>query len=117
MQQHRSHPVRTQARSRRGLSVPEAILIALLVALLIAAALSPAWRGRDASETRSTSVTVGEHDTLWEIATAHPAPDTSVAGTVDLIMSMNGLASGTIHPGQTLRVPTAVEADTALAQR
>ena len=48
----------------------------------------------------TTTYTVRDGDTLWEIARSH---DT----TVDAITNTNALDAETIHPGQELRIPTA----------
>ena len=51
-------------------------------------------------------VTVGPGDTLWAIA-AERYPNADTRGKVGEIERANGLSGPFIHPGQSLRVPSA----------
>ena len=51
------------------------------------------------------SVTVGEHDTLWAIASRN-RPGVDPRRTVQRIIDLNGLPGAIIQPGQQLRLPT-----------
>ena len=52
------------------------------------------------------TVTVQPGDTLWAIA-AERYPNADTRAKVDEIERANGLADPSIHPGQSLKVPTA----------
>jgi LysM repeat protein len=51
------------------------------------------------------TVTVKPGDTLWAIAAAHAGANADVQEAVDRISDANHLQSGTIQPGQHLRIP------------
>jgi nucleoid-associated protein YgaU len=58
-----------------------------------------------ATAQRYATVTVRPGDTLWAIAAAHTGSGTDVQEVVDRIADANHLQSGTIQPGQHLRIP------------
>ena len=49
--------------------------------------------------------TVRPGDTLWSIASAHPADGVSVDETVSILRSWNGLTESLLQPGMSLEVP------------
>jgi hypothetical protein len=91
----------------------------LLAGLALAAALLAgglglfAGRMTDAVPDRTAVVTVGNGETLWEVA-QHYAPDADTAAVVARIRQINRLGDGTVVPGLPLSVP--VEADFAVPQ-
>jgi hypothetical protein len=63
-----------------------------------------AERPRAASTARLESVTVGRHDTLWEIA-ARTRPGVDPRITVRRIIDLNSLPDPIVHAGQRLLLP------------
>ncbi|GAC1308461.1 MAG: hypothetical protein NVS2B3_07930 [Vulcanimicrobiaceae bacterium] len=90
-------------RKRRPTLLP-AISLAILGALLAIPALSQMQLYAATSE-HFHSVTVARGDNLWSIADRYTAPEGNVQETVDRIKATNNLSSGTLAPGQRLRVP------------
>jgi hypothetical protein len=95
--------------TRRG----RIVLIVLAVAILLAGFWLTAGRGAFAGARGGGSgvagqgletVTVGRHDTLWEIASRH-RPDADPRLTVHRIIDLNGLPGSIVQPGQRLRLP------------
>lgn len=83
--------------ARRGRGWGRVLLLAaalLIVSAQLAYGNTPA---------RYDQVVVGEGDTLWSIAQAHYQGDPRPR--VDQIMRINHLASPTLVPGETLRIP------------
>jgi len=60
-----------------------------------------------ATSEKFTTVTVHPGDTLWRLAGAHTSNGGSVQETVDTIEAANRLATGTLSPGQRIRIPVA----------
>jgi LysM repeat protein len=58
-----------------------------------------------ATTQRYATVTVRPGDTLWSIAATHAAPTADVQEVVDRISDANHLQTGTLQPGQHLRIP------------
>lgn len=56
-----------------------------------------------------SEVVVQEGDTLWAIANAISCESEDIRLKVHLIIDENELASATIHPGDTLRVPVSTD--------
>jgi len=90
--------------TRRGRLVVFALaLLALLVAGLIGASMSGA-SDEKGERVPTRGVVVGSGDTLWDLSAA-AADDESVREMQGRIMELNGLDSGVVYAGQTLRVP------------
>lgn len=96
--------------TRRG----RIVLIATAASVLLVALWSTAGRwaaagAREGAGARSAGpglevVTVGRHDTLWEIADRN-RPGVDPRLTVERIIQLNGLSGGIIQPGERLRLP------------
>lgn len=84
----------------------EIAVLALIGVALVAAAVSPLLRGPRPEPAAYASITVDEHDTLWDIASEHSVNGLGTADTVAVIRRVNGLRSALIHPGQVLSVPS-----------
>ncbi|HZK04866.1 MAG TPA: LysM peptidoglycan-binding domain-containing protein [Actinomycetaceae bacterium] len=74
---------------------------AVVLALVVGGLLGFALRGVPVA---GESVVVGAGDTLWSIAAAE-RPASDVRDTIAQIVSLNGLESATVHPGQLLVLP------------
>lgn len=92
-------------------------VVALIIAAIVVAILSLLVQPSSPQPSGWAQVTVEPHASLWALATAHPVAGLSTSETATLIAEENGLASGVIHPGQTLRVPSSGLAQTAVALR
>ena len=98
---------RTRLRiTRRGRAVLTALVAAPLVAGVFAATLSgvAATATSPSTQLAPVSITVEAGQSLWQIASI-VAPDANPADVVADIMSVNGLASGVVEPGQSLVLP------------
>jgi LysM repeat protein len=89
---------------RKRFSLMPAIALAGL-ALMVALPTLSSTRLYAASAPRYVTVTVHPGDTLWSIAAAHVAPSSDLQEMVDRISAVNHLQSGTIQPGERLRIP------------
>ncbi|VEG25543.1 LysM peptidoglycan-binding domain-containing protein [Actinomyces howellii] len=81
-------------------------LAALGAGVLAAAAIVAAGivvSGVDSAVQRTTTATVGQGQSLWDLAAATGASDVDEA--MAQIVELNGLSSSTLQPGQTLLVP------------
>jgi LysM repeat protein len=88
---------------RRKFTLMPAIALAAL-GLMVALPTLSSVRLYAATTQRYLTVTVLPGDTLWAIASAHAKPSSDVQELVDQISDVNHL-SGTIQPGQHLRIP------------
>lgn len=75
------------------------------LALMVALPTLSSTRLYAASAERYVTVTVRPGDTLWSIAATHAAPSADLQEVVDRISDANHLQSGTIQPGEHLRIP------------
>jgi LysM repeat protein len=91
-------------RARRRFTLMPAIALAAL-GLMVALPTLSSVRLYAATAQRYVTVTVQPGDTLWAIAAAHSRPSSDVQELVDEISNANRLRSGTIQPGQHLRIP------------
>ena len=89
---------------RRKITLMPAVSLAALSALIAIPALSQSRLYAAAPEHFKT-VTVSPGENLWAIADRYTANDQSVQDTVDTIMSLNGLKSATVIPGEHLKIP------------
>jgi LysM repeat protein len=89
---------------RKKFTLMPAIALAAL-ALMIALPTLSSMRLYAASAQRYVTVTVQPGDTLWGIAASHAQPSADVQEVVDRISDANHLGSGTIQPGERLRIP------------
>jgi nucleoid-associated protein YgaU len=89
---------------RRRFTLMPAIALAAL-GLMVALPTLSSVRLYAATAQRYATVTVRPGDTLWAIAAAHTGSGTDVQEVVDRIADANHLQSGTIQPGQHLRIP------------
>jgi hypothetical protein len=84
------------------------VLLALATGLVVGGLGLFAERMPDPVPDRTAIVTVGDGETLWEVA-RHYAPDADTSAVVARIRQINRLGDGTVVPGLPLTVP--VEAD------
>jgi LysM repeat protein len=89
---------------RKRFSLMPAIALAAL-ALMVALPTLSSVRLYAATAQRYVSVTVQPGDSLWSIAAAHAGPTADVQEIVDRISDANHLHSGTLQPGEHLRIP------------
>ena len=94
-----------------------AVIVVLILAAIAVAALSLLVQPPAPLPADWMQVTVEPNASLWTLASAHPVTGLSTGETAALIAEHNGLESGVIHPGQTVRVPSEGPADTAVALR
>jgi len=90
-------------RRKRFTLMPAIALVAL--GLLVALPMLSSIRLYAATTERYATVTVHSGDTLWSIASSHTGSGNDVQETVDRIADANHLNTGTIQPGEHLRVP------------
>lgn len=105
----RDRPLATTAvrLTRRGRAVVVGTLVAVaLTAVVVSGTASVATAGADSAvPVATTTVTVEQGQSLWEIARA-VAPDTDPRTTISRIVERNDLPSaGVIRAGQRLTVP------------
>jgi len=106
---HQSHcPCRrtgSAAQRRRPSRVTHAERLALLVilALLLVGAWVTAAPPSTTMQTRYVLAAPG--DTLWALASEHPAPGLTTQQNADMIARLNHLTNGTVSAGRLLRVP------------
>jgi nucleoid-associated protein YgaU len=89
---------------RKRFTLMPAIAIAAL-GLMVALPSLSSMRLYAATAQRYATVTVRPGDTLWAIAAAHAGPGTDISEIVDQISDVNHLQSGSLQPGQLLRIP------------
>jgi LysM repeat protein len=89
---------------RKRFTLMPAIALAAL-GLMVALPTLSSVRLYAATTQRYATVTVHPGDTLWSIAAAHAAPTADVQEAVDRISDANHLQTGTLQPGQHLRIP------------
>jgi LysM repeat protein len=89
---------------RKRFTLMPAIALAAL-GLMVALPTLSSVRLYAATTQRYATVTVHPGDTLWSIAAAHAAPSADVQEAVDRISDANHLQTGTLQPGQHLRIP------------
>lgn len=106
-----------QRRRSRAEELARLAGIALVIAAGLVVILSLATDVNPPARFTWSAVSVDPSGTLWEIAAEHPVEGLSTAQTVDLIRDENGLASSTLHTGQTLVVPANADNLLSVAQR
>lgn len=92
----------------RIVSTPRFITFLVICALIIiyaTAMISGAYNAQGLTEQTYTTVTVGEGDTLWEIATEYGSPETDVRNTIGTICQINSITASDLRPGDILLVP------------
>ena len=94
-----------------------ASVVVLILAAITVAVLSLLVQPAVPLPSGWTQVAVEPNASLWSLASAHPVEGLTTAETAALIAEENGLGTGVIHPGQTVSVPSSVQADTAVALR
>lgn len=100
-----SAPVATRLRlTRRGRAVITTLVTAPIVALVLALALSGGEATATSGDVELPVVTVEAGQTLWQLAESI-APEANPADLVADIITMNGLDSAAVMPGQTLLLP------------
>lgn len=89
---------------RKRFTLMPAIMLAAL-SLLVSLPMLSSMHLYAASAQRYTSVTVRPGDTLWSLAAAHTGNGTDIQEVIDRISEVNHLRTGTLQPGQHLRIP------------
>lgn len=98
-------PVATRLRlTRRGRAVITTLVTAPIVALVVALALSGGEATATSGDVELPVVTVEAGQTLWQLAES-VAPGANPADLVADIVTLNGLDSAAVMPGQTLLLP------------
>lgn len=95
---------RAQARALQAARLETTLAVVLLTILAISALVMSA-NSREVDTRMTQVITVGQSDSLWELASAHPVPGVETAELVRAIAEMNDLDTSTIVPGQRLVVP------------
>jgi hypothetical protein len=95
---------RAQARAAQAARLETTVVVVLLIVFAVCVFLVSATN--PTIDTRTTQViTVGQSDSLWELARAHPVQGANTADVVRMIAEVNHLESSTVVPGQRLVVP------------
>ncbi|HET6275247.1 MAG TPA: LysM peptidoglycan-binding domain-containing protein [Candidatus Cybelea sp.] len=89
---------------RKRFTLMPAIALAAL-GLMVALPTLSGVRLYAATTPHYVTVTVQPGDSLWAIAAAHSGPSADVQEIVDRISDANHIQSGTIQPGERLRIP------------
>ena len=89
---------------RKRFTLMPAIALAAL-GLMVALPTLSSVRLYAATAPHYVTVIVQPGDSLWGIAAAHAGPSADVQEIVDRISDANHLQSGTIQPGERLRIP------------
>lgn len=90
--------------TRRGRAVITALVSAPIVAVVLALALSGGEATATSGDVELPVVTVEAGQTLWQLAES-VAPTANPADLVADIITLNGLDSAAVMPGQTLVLP------------
>jgi LysM repeat protein len=90
--------------TRRGRAVVTGLVTAPVVAIVLALALSGGEATATPGQTELPVVTVEAGQTLWHLAES-VAPGANPADLIADIISLNGLESAAVMPGQTLIIP------------
>ena len=112
---HRSRRVRTTNTGMRFSAIEIAVL-ALFVAALVAAAVLPSLTRQAAVPSETITIKVGESDTLWEIAAAHPIHGLTTVEAVGAIRDLNGMTGGGVTVGQLLVIPAGEQVVSAMIE-
>jgi len=98
-------PVATRLRlTRRGRAVITTLVSAPIVVLVLALALTGGEATATSGDAELPVVTVEAGQTLWQLAES-VAPSANPADLVADIITLNGLDSAAVMPGQTLLLP------------
>ena len=89
---------------RKKITLMPAIALATLSAVIAIPAVSQS-RLFAASPEHFKVVTVHRGENLWTIADRYTADGQNVQDTIDTIMSVNGLTSAAVVPGEHLKIP------------
>lgn len=92
----------------RIVSTPRFITFLVICALILiyaTAMISGAYNAQGLTEQTYTTVTVGEGDTLWEIASEYTAPGTDVRNTIENICKINSITASSLKAGDMILVP------------
>ncbi len=111
-----THSNRNRPR-RASLSAAEIAVLSLVALVIVATALLPALRHTEPTWDSTVTVKVGETETLWGLAQAHPLRGFTTAQTVAAIKEENGLDRSDLQAGQLLKVPSDSGAMASLASR
>jgi len=113
------HQARRLARCHPAgrLSRAEILIATFALTATLCVALLPSITATVPIPSSTMTVRVSQHDTLWDLAKAHPVEGSTTAETVSLIRRLNGLDGSAIAAGEVLRVPAAASDMTALARR
>lgn len=98
-----NHPRRGSRALRRARTLRLLLLVLVALIVLVFAPRIVQTAARPAAPHTVTYV-VSHGETLWEIASAHSQGE-DVRKVIARIKRLNGLTSGTVHPGQRLSIP------------
>jgi hypothetical protein len=106
---------RVMRTTSRQIAWAEIIALVLITAALIAALVVTSGRAHAKVPSERTRVEGGQ--TLWTLASEHPVCGLTTEQTAELIASINHIEGGRVTAGQSIRIPTGVDEDLALACR
>lgn len=92
----------------RIISTPRFITFLVICALIIiyaTAMISGVYNAEGLTEQTYTTVTVGEGDTLWNIAREYSSSETDVREAIDTICSINSITASSLRAGDILLIP------------
>lgn len=102
---HFRSPAPSVRLTRRGRVVVTLLFLGMLLAVLTAFGPRVVATAGHGAPVSTTTVVVGEGDTLWNIASGVAEPG-HTREMIRRIVELNSLSSTTIHSGQELAVPT-----------
>jgi hypothetical protein len=106
---------RVSRTASRQVAWAEIVALILITAALIAALVVTSGRVHAKVPSERTRVESGQ--TLWTLASEHPVRGLTTEQTAELIASVNHIEGGGVTAGQSIRIPTNVDQDFALACR
>ncbi|MFC5531884.1 cell division suppressor protein YneA [Cohnella yongneupensis] len=96
-------------RSHRGLGVARSLFIVIAFVILFSGfAFAHTFASSEAGTPASANeivISVDSGDTLWELAGTYKKDNMDTREAVHVLMKRNGLASSSLHTGQTLVLP------------
>lgn len=111
--------IRSRTAQRQAPPTPRAVAwaetagLVVVVVLLILGVI--ATSGRFPASVTSARIVVEKGQTLWTIAGQHPVAGLTTEQTAQLIGELNGIRSGRLSAGRSIRVPARQPDDTGVS--